>query len=56
MESQWQPDERPGKRHLATEQRAGGSEATTAEVEEHVQEALFWLCSSAIPKPGCSGA
>jgi hypothetical protein len=56
MESQWQPNERSRKRHITTEQRAGGGETTAAEVEEHVQEALFGIRSGSVPKSRCSGA
>jgi hypothetical protein len=56
MESQWQPNERSRKRHIATKQRTRGRETTTAEVEEHVQEALFRIRSGSVPESRCSGA
>ena len=52
--------ERESQRELgdgvAAEQRAGAGEAGATEAEEHVQEALYSLCSCRRPEPSCSGA
>ena len=54
VESQWEPNEWR-REHIETEQRPGASEAHTAEGEEHVQEAVYGVCSCKFPEPGCSG-
>jgi hypothetical protein len=56
MEPQWQPNGRSGKRHIATKQRARAGEATTAEVEEHVPEAILRLCRCRVPESSRSSA
>ena len=56
MESQRQPNERPRQHHVEAEQRTGACEASTAKVEEHVQEAVHSLCGCGITQPSCSGA
>jgi hypothetical protein len=56
MEPQWKPNGRSRKRDIATKQRTRAGEATTAEVEEHVPEALFRLCRCRVSKSSRSGA
>jgi hypothetical protein len=52
MGPEWQRRER-----VAAEQRAGtGGQACAAEVEEHVPEALYSLCSCRRPEPSGRGA
>jgi hypothetical protein len=46
MGPEWQRRE-----HVAAEQRAGTGQARATEVEEHVQEALYSLCSCRRPEP-----